>query len=104
MTQITPDTLSPQTLTPETLARWLFAQNCEFFWSAADSATLPPVSAPEFCFLGRSNVGKSSLLNALCGQNALARVSHTPGRTQELNFFALGGKADPIATLVDMPG
>ncbi len=61
---------------------------------------MPPPAGPEVAFAGRSNVGKSSLLNALTGQRALARVSHQPGRTRQLNFFDLGGRL----TLVDMPG
>ena len=80
--------------------RKLFAAPCEFFFAAARSDGLPPVGAPEIAFAGRSNVGKSSLINALTGRSALARVSHTPGRTQQLNFFHLGDKLD----LVDMPG
>jgi GTP-binding protein len=80
--------------------RKLFAAPCVFFFAAARSDGLPPVGAPEVAFAGRSNVGKSSLINALTGQNGLARTSHTPGRTQELIFFDLGGRA----TLVDMPG
>ena len=61
---------------------------------------MPPPAGPEIAFAGRSNVGKSSLLNALTGRRALARVSDTPGRTRQLNFFDLGGRL----TLVDMPG
>jgi GTP-binding protein len=61
---------------------------------------LPPEGPPEVAFAGRSNVGKSSLINALTGQNMLARASNTPGRTRQLNFFDLGGRL----TLVDMPG
>ncbi len=80
--------------------RKLFAGPCEFVFAAASSDGLPPVGAPEIAFAGRSNVGKSSLVNALTGQTALARVSRTPGRTQELIFFDLHG----AATLVDMPG
>ena len=80
--------------------RKLFAGPCDFFFAAARADGLPPVGAPEVAFAGRSNVGKSSLINALTGRNALARTSHTPGRTQELIFFDLNGKA----TLVDMPG
>jgi GTP-binding protein len=80
--------------------RKLFAGPCDFFFAAARSDGLPPIGPPEVAFAGRSNVGKSSLVNALTGRSALARTSHTPGRTQELIFFDLHGKA----TLVDMPG
>jgi GTP-binding protein len=80
--------------------RKLFAGACDFFFAAARSDGLPPVGAPEISFAGRSNVGKSSLINALTGRSGLARASHTPGRTQELIFFDLGGRL----TLVDMPG
>ncbi len=80
--------------------RKLFAGPCAFFFAAARADGLPPVGAPEVAFAGRSNVGKSSLINALTGRNSLARTSHTPGRTQELIFFDLNGRA----TLVDMPG
>ena len=80
--------------------RRLFAGPCEFIYAAARADGLPPVGAPEIAFAGRSNVGKSSLINALTGRGSLARASRTPGRTQELIFFDLGGKA----RLVDMPG
>ena len=80
--------------------RKLFAGPCDFFFAAASCDGLPPVGAPEIAFAGRSNVGKSSLINALTGRTTLARTSHTPGRTQELIFFALGERL----TLVDMPG
>lgn len=80
--------------------RKLFAGPCEFVFAAGRSDGLPPVGAPEIAFAGRSNVGKSSLINALTGRAALARTSRTPGRTQELIFFDLGGRA----CLVDMPG
>jgi GTP-binding protein len=80
--------------------RKLFAGSCDFFFAAASADGLPPVGPPEVAFAGRSNVGKSSLVNALTGRSGLARASHTPGRTQELIFFDLRGKA----TLVDMPG
>ena len=80
--------------------RKLFAGPCEFFFAAARSDGLPPVGPPEIAFAGRSNVGKSSLVNALTGRNSLARTSRTPGRTQELIFFDLNGRAN----LVDMPG
>jgi GTP-binding protein len=80
--------------------RKLFAGPCEFMFAAARSDGLPPVGPPEIAFAGRSNVGKSSLVNALTGRTTLARTSRIPGRTQELIFFDLGGKA----RLVDMPG
>ena len=80
--------------------RVLFAGECRFAAAADRAERIPPVAAPEIAFAGRSNVGKSSLLNALTGRNALARVSTTPGRTRELIFFDLGGRL----MLVDMPG
>lgn len=80
--------------------RLLFAKPCEFFFAAQRIDQLPPPNLPEIALCGRSNVGKSSLINALVGHNALARVSHTPGRTKQLNFFDLGGRLG----LVDMPG
>ncbi len=85
--------------------RKLFAQECTFMWAAAAVAQLPPLATPEIAFAGRSNVGKSSLLNALTNRKSLARTSHTPGRTREVNFFALGGDAEAARLrLVDMPG
>ena len=85
--------------------RLLFAGPCEFIWAAAKPDNLPPPGPLEIAFAGRSNVGKSSLLNALTGRNALARTSHTPGRTQQLNFFALGdAPGSEKVRLVDMPG
>ena len=80
--------------------RKLFAGPCEFIYAAARLEALPPIGAPEIAFAGRSNVGKSSLVNALTGRQTLARTSHTPGRTQELIFFDLAG----ALRLVDMPG
>ena len=80
--------------------RKLFAGECDFYFAAAQSAGLPPIDRPEIAFAGRSNVGKSSLINALTGRTALARTSHTPGRTQELIFFNLAGRMN----IVDMPG
>src|SRR5690348_3556790 len=80
--------------------RLLFAGECRFVAAAAELARLPPASLPEIAFLGRSNVGKSSLINALTGRNTLARTSNTPGRTRQLNFFDLAGRL----LLVDMPG
>ena len=67
--------------------RKLFAGDWHFIWASPSIETLPPMGALEVAFAGRSNVGKSSLINALTGRNALARTSHTPGRTQELIFF-----------------
>ncbi len=80
--------------------RRLFAGTCEFVAGAATVASLPPASLPEVAFVGRSNVGKSSLINALTGRKSLARVSRTPGRTQQINFFRLGGQL----MLADLPG
>ena len=80
--------------------RLLFAGPCRFFFAAQRLDQLPPPAGPEVAFAGRSNVGKSSLVNALTGQRALARASSQPGRTKQLNFFDLGGRL----TLVDMPG
>lgn len=81
-------------------ARKLFAGDCTFIWGAQSVDGLPPQKRPEIAFAGRSNAGKSSLINALTGRKALARVSQTPGRTREINFFDLGAKL----MLVDLPG
>jgi GTP-binding protein len=83
-------------------ARKLFAGSVEFLKSAPGLEFLPDAVVPEVAFAGRSNVGKSSLLNAITGRNKLARTSNTPGRTQELNFFDVG--APLMLRLVDMPG
>jgi len=80
--------------------RLVFAAECQFFFGAQRLDQLPPITGAEIAFAGRSNVGKSSLLNALTGRKALARTSSEPGRTRQLNFFDLGGRV----TLVDMPG
>jgi GTP-binding protein len=80
--------------------RRLFAGAADFATAADTLESLPPMQGHEIAFAGRSNVGKSSLINALTGRTTLARTSHTPGRTQQLNFFDLGGRL----TLVDMPG
>lgn len=80
--------------------RLLFAGECAFFFGAQRLEQLPPPGLPEVAFAGRSNVGKSSLINALTGRRSLARASNTPGRTRQLNFFDLSGRV----VLVDMPG
>ncbi|MGH7033119.1 MAG: ribosome biogenesis GTP-binding protein YihA/YsxC [Stellaceae bacterium] len=84
----------------EEQGRLLFAKPCHFVAGAADETAIPTDALPEIAFAGRSNVGKSSLVNALTGQNALARVSRSPGRTQQINFFELGSRL----MLVDLPG
>jgi GTP-binding protein len=84
----------------EEAGRLLFARECIFVAGSERLEGLPPFTLPEVAFAGRSNVGKSSLLNALANRSSLARVSHTPGRTRQLNFFDLGGRL----MLVDMPG
>lgn len=83
-------------------ARRLFAGPVAFLKSAPGLEFLPPADLPELAFAGRSNVGKSSLLNALTNRSGLARASNTPGRTQELNFFEVGAPA--VLRLTDMPG
>lgn len=84
--------------------RLLFRAPCEFLLGAASLSQLPEPDATEVAFAGRSNVGKSSLLNALTGRNNLARTSNTPGRTQQLNFFFLGDRDDQGLYVVDLPG
>ena len=78
----------------------LFRSECKFIAGAATKTALPQTQLPEIAFIGKSNVGKSSLINALLNRKALARVSHTPGRTKQINFFDLAGKL----LLVDLPG
>lgn len=80
--------------------RRLFAADCRFLLGVVTADQLPSPGGPEVAFAGRSNVGKSSLINALTGRRAAARASGQPGRTRQLNFFDLGGRL----TLVDMPG
>jgi len=99
-----PDVIYPADAAPDAAAeeagRLLFAAPCRFVAGATVETAIPPGSLPEIAFAGRSNVGKSSLVNALTGQSALARVSRAPGRTRQVNFFDLGGKL----MLVDLPG
>ena len=96
------DLYPPREIDAEALeaGRLLFARECRFVAGAAGIAALPPDTLPEIAFLGRSNVGKSSLVNALTGRRTLARTSNTPGRTRQLNFFTL----DERLMLVDLPG
>ncbi len=96
------DLYPPREIEPELLeaGRLLFARDCRFVAGAAAAAGLPDETLPEVAFLGRSNVGKSSLVNALTGHRMLARTSNTPGRTRQLNFFVLGDRLQ----LVDLPG
>ncbi|MGB0496970.1 MAG: ribosome biogenesis GTP-binding protein YihA/YsxC [Rubricella sp.] len=100
MTELTfPIAERPDAAVLET-GRLLFAGPCDFLKGVVSMGGLPPADRIEVCFAGRSNVGKSSLINALTGRKGLARASNTPGRTQEINFFALG----PERYLVDLPG
>src|SRR5881227_743845 len=94
----------PSEITPDFVeqGRRIFAGDWQFIAAANSIEVLPPMAGLEVAFAGRSNVGKSSLINALTGRNALARTSHTPGRTQELIFFEGPGHAG--FRLVDMPG
>ncbi|GBQ06782.1 ribosome biogenesis GTP-binding protein YihA/YsxC [Saccharibacter floricola] len=92
----------PGELTAEEVeeGRRLFAGECDFFYGAQSLEQLPEIGRAEIAFAGRSNVGKSSIINALTNRRALARASSEPGRTKQLNFFNLAGRL----TLVDMPG
>jgi GTP-binding protein len=93
-------TSAPFTRTEIEAGRQLFAGEWHFVAAAGTPASLPPMRGVEIAFAGRSNVGKSSLINALTGRKNLARISRTPGRTQELIFFTAGGSLN----VVDMPG
>ena len=84
--------------------RLLFAGPVTFVKGVVAMSGLPPADRVEVCFAGRSNVGKSSLINALTGRKTLARASNTPGRTQEINYFAMGDERGNSRYLVDLPG
>ncbi len=92
--------IDPRATEEQERTRKLFAGACDFVAGAATEDAIPAPVLPEIAFAGRSNVGKSSLINALTNRNALARVSHTPGRTRQINFFRLGERL----MLVDLPG
>ena len=78
----------------------IFRQEAKFIAGAAEIKQLPKISLPQVAFIGKSNVGKSSLINTICRRKNLAKVSHTPGRTQQINFFSIADKL----VLVDLPG
>jgi len=98
MTETTDDTEQ------RNLAIKFFCQPCEFIKGVVNIDGLPDDDRVEVAFAGRSNVGKSSLINALLGRKSIARTSNTPGRTREINFFTLGEKVDERIYVVDMPG
>ncbi len=101
MSMTLPFPVTPQpTPEDEEAGRKLFAGDVNFVKGVVAMSGLPPADRLEICFAGRSNVGKSSLINALTGRKALARTSNTPGRTQEINYFDVGGQF----YLVDLPG
>ena len=84
--------------------KWLFDQNIVFTLGVTRLEDLPTGSLPEIAFFGRSNVGKSSLLNAITKKNKLAYTSKNPGRTRELNFFSISNNSKALINIVDMPG
>jgi GTP-binding protein len=100
--QLSPQIFPPRAVDPDLAeaGRRLFAREAQFVAGVSDPSALPPEGLPEIAFAGRSNVGKSSLVNALTGRRMLARTSNTPGRTRQINFFDLGGRL----ILVDLPG
>jgi GTP-binding protein len=99
---VSPDIFPPRAVDPALIeaARRLFAAEARFVAGAAEPVALPAERLPEIAFAGRSNVGKSSLVNGLTGRRMLARISNTPGRTRQINFFELAGRL----MLVDLPG
>ena len=99
-----PQTDAPYSEEDLNRGRLLFAGPVTFVMGAVSLETLPDADRPEIAFAGRSNVGKSSLVNALTGRKTLARTSNTPGRTQELNYFEMGSEQQQPAYLVDLPG
>ena len=86
------------------IGRLLFAREVDFVLGAAQLSQLPEADRSEICFAGRSNAGKSSLINALTGRRDLARTSNTPGRTQQLNYFSMAHPVTGPLYLVDLPG
>ena len=101
-TEISAEIFPPRAVDPDLVevGRRLFSREARFVAGASAAAALPSDALPEIAFAGRSNVGKSSLVNALTGRRTLARISNTPGRTRQINFFAL----DARLMLVDVPG
>lgn len=100
MSELSPEETAAKSAAAIEAGRLLFTQECEFVMGVRTEAQLPVAELPEVAFAGRSNVGKSSLLNALTNRKTLARTSNTPGRTREVNFFRLGDRL----MLVDLPG
>jgi len=102
LAKLSPQIFPPRAIDPERVeeGRRLFAREARFVAGASEASALPPEGLPEIAFAGRSNVGKSSLVNTLTGRRMLARTSNTPGRTRQINFFNLGGRL----ILVDLPG
>ena len=102
MTEVAAEIFPPRTLDPDLVevGRRLFSREARFLAGASTAAAFPRDTLPEIAFAGRSNVGKSSLVNALTGRRTLARTSNTPGRTRQINFFDL----DTRLMLVDLPG
>jgi GTP-binding protein len=100
--RISSDIFPPREVDPNLVeaGRRLFAREARFIGGASEPSALPPEGLPEIAFAGRSNVGKSSLVNALTGRRLLARTSNTPGRTRQINFFDLGARL----ILADLPG